>query len=60
MVGVYDITVKNGIIYKDHPFISNIRLMISGMQEMDIDKIRSPTFAIATKSKSAIGFFQFP
>ena len=36
----YD-TRKNGIIYKDHPFISNIRLMISGMQEMDIDKIRS-------------------
>tara|TARA_B100000965_G_scaffold403803_1_gene432858 strand:+ start:42 stop:959 length:918 start_codon:yes stop_codon:yes gene_type:complete len=36
----YD-TRKNGIIYKDHPFISNIRLMISGMKEMDIDKIRS-------------------
>ena len=36
----YD-TRKNGVIYKDHPFISNIRLLIASMREMDIDKIRS-------------------
>ena len=34
-------TRKNGVIYKDHPFISNIRLMVSGIEEMDVDKIRS-------------------
>jgi hypothetical protein len=34
-------TRKNGVIYKDHPFISNIRLMISGLKEMDVEKIRS-------------------
>lgn len=32
---------KNGEIYKDHPFISNIRLLISGMKEMNVEKIRS-------------------
>ena len=36
----YD-TRKNGEIYKDHPFISNIRLMISGMREMDVEKVRT-------------------
>ena len=36
----YD-TRKNGVIYKDHPFISNIRLLIASMREMNIDKIRS-------------------
>lgn len=34
-------TRKNGEIYKDHPFISNIRLLISGMKEMNVEKIRS-------------------
>lgn len=36
----YD-TRKNGVIYKDHPLISNIRLLIAGMRAMDIEKIRS-------------------
>lgn len=36
----YD-TRKNGVIYKDHPSISNIRLLIAAMKEMDIPKIRS-------------------
>lgn len=36
----YD-TRKNGVIYKDHPFISNIRLLIASMKEMDVDKVRS-------------------
>jgi len=34
-------TSKNGVVYKDHPFISNIRLMIAGIREMDVEKVRA-------------------
>jgi len=36
----YD-TRKNGVVYKDHPFIAKVRLIIAAMQEMDIEKVRS-------------------
>lgn len=36
----YD-TRKNGVVYKDHPNISKVRLILAAMQDMDIEKVRS-------------------
>tara|TARA_Y100001958_G_scaffold25437_1_gene15961 strand:+ start:625 stop:1548 length:924 start_codon:yes stop_codon:yes gene_type:complete len=34
-------TRKNGIIYKDHPHVSKVRLLIQAYQAMDFDKAKS-------------------
>ena len=34
-------TKKNGIIYKDHPYVSKVRLLIQAYQYMDFEKAKS-------------------
>lgn len=34
-------TKKNGVIYKDHPYVSKVRLLIQAYQAMDFEKVRS-------------------
>ena len=34
-------TIKNGEIYKDHPYVSKVRLLIQAYQEMDYEKVKS-------------------
>ena len=34
-------TKKNGVIYKDHPYVSKVRLLMQAYQEMDFEKARS-------------------
>ena len=34
-------TKKNGVIYKDHPYVTKVRLLIQAYQAMDFEKVRS-------------------
>jgi len=34
-------TKKNGVIYKDHPYVSKVRLLIQAYQAMDFEKAKS-------------------
>ena len=34
-------TKKNGIIFKDHPYVSKVRLLIQAYETMDVEKIKS-------------------
>ena len=33
-------TKKNGVIYKDHPYVSKVRLLIQSYETMDPEKIK--------------------
>ena len=34
-------TSKNGVIYKDHPLVTKVRLLLQDYLTMDVDKIKS-------------------
>lgn len=34
-------TIKNGVIYKDHPYVSKVRLLLQAYQDMDFEKVKS-------------------